>query len=164
MQKIVFSSVILGILLAISTSAHAAERYVVQGDGSEMLDTQTQLVWQRCAVGMVWSSGMCMGNASNLSLHTTFSIAKSLASTSGKAWRVPNIRELSSLAEHSTSNPAINAIAFPNTPSVEFMTSSPYQSAYYGSTLVWTVDFYYGDGTQQKVMTDTGALRLVRFP
>lgn len=164
MKKIVFSSLLLGILLGISTGVRAAERYVPQGDGSEILDTQTQLVWQRCAVGMVWSSGVCMGNTSTSSLHSAFSTAKTLASTSGKAWRLPTIRELSSLADRSTSNPAINATAFPNTPSIQFLTSSPYQSAYYGTTLVWTVDFYYGDATQQKVMTDIAALRLVRFP
>jgi len=30
---------------------HAEGRFVVSADGQEVTDTQTKLIWQRCAVG-----------------------------------------------------------------------------------------------------------------
>jgi hypothetical protein len=154
MKKIVFFS-----LLCISLSAGAAERYVPQGAGSEILDTQTQLIWQRCAVGMVWSSGICMGSATMLSHQVSLATAKTLAASSGKGWRVPSIRELNSIVNYTASNPAIDGTAFPTTPSLYFWASSPYQ---YNTAFVWCVDFNYGTATAAH--TDVFALRLVRLP
>jgi hypothetical protein len=57
-------------------------------------------------------------------------------------WRLPNIIELVSLVDPSTSVPAIQATVFPGTRVVdEYWTSTPFASL---SPLIWTVSFQYG--------------------
>ena len=56
-------------------------------------------------------------------------------------WRVPNINELESIAKLDTSSPAIDATAFPGTPTFSFWTSTSY--APYPSS-AWFANFYDG--------------------
>ena len=65
-------------------------RYQVLGDGSEVKDLQTGLVWARCSVGQTWDGGTCAGKAK------TFTIAEA-QKRAGQGWRVPSARELGSL-------------------------------------------------------------------
>jgi hypothetical protein len=56
-------------------------------------------------------------------------------------WRLPNIKELSSIIEQRCYNPAINLSVFPATPGSYFWSSSPDAD---GSEVAWNVDFGYG--------------------
>lgn len=156
MKKIFFSGLLSLIVLSMSAGVQAAERYIPQGDGSEILDTKTQLVWQRCAVGMVWSGGACMGTALGLSIQESFISANTLAVSSGQAWRVPNIRELLSIVDYD--NPPVDVVAFPNTPSSSFWTSTR------GASYSWGVFFTSSYSYSFPSHLDGHYLRLVRFP
>ena len=65
-------------------------RYQVMGDGSEIKDTQTGLIWQRCSVGQRWTGSSCEGQQKLF----TFGGAQKLAKD---GWRVPSLRELTGL-------------------------------------------------------------------
>lgn len=101
--------------------AMAIGPYTYNTDGSEVTDTITGLVWRRCNEGQTWSGSACTGTAVLLTHQATMERA---ATQTG--WRLPNIKELSSLVNKSNINPAIDAVAFPGTVSSYYWSSSPY--------------------------------------
>ncbi len=88
-------------------------RFTVKAE--EVYDKQTDLTWQRCAVGQRWvqSSG-CLGNPAKF----TFDEAQAL--TNGK-WRV-----LQGIVAEYCSEPAVDPALFPGTPSEQFWTNAFY--------------------------------------
>jgi hypothetical protein len=91
---------IIALLLAI-THSHAQtcnpnitrsapdSRYQLVNDNTEVKDTQTGLIWQRCSLGQTWSGSSCTGTA------TTYNWTNALqtAANMGNGWRVPNIKD-----------------------------------------------------------------------
>jgi hypothetical protein len=59
----------------------------------------------------------------------------------GEGWRVPSLTELQSVIDDEKEYPAVDPVAFPDTPSVVFWTSSPRAA---GEGAAWYVDFFYG--------------------
>lgn len=129
--------------------------------GSEVRDTVTGLVWQRCALGMAWNNGRCTGTSSTLSWPQAVEAAQTASpSASGRRWRLPTQAELYSLADRACSNPAINSTWFPETPSAPAWSSSVSVS---NSDYAWAVNFvYYGSESAQKNFAYR--VRLVRAP
>ena len=152
-------------------------RYQILGDGSELKDTQTDLIWARCSLGQRWDGSRCMGEAQIF----TFAKAQKLVSSSG--WHVPNIRELHSLVWCSTgrtkyigdpkdgeeaikhwcdgdyNSPTIQSDVFPQTPSNWFWSSSPYVG---DADYAWGVNFGTGYINNVKFRYYNGHVRLVR--
>lgn len=150
-------SVCLG-LWAGSPTVHAAARYIVSADGKEVADTTTRLIWRRCTEGLLWNGSFCAGSVSYLSHQGALQQAGTQA-TAFKAWRLPNVKELASIADiYRNPNPAIDTLVFPTTPSDKFWSSSPYIS---NSSYAWYVDFYDGY-TSYGLRTGAFATRLVR--
>lgn len=110
-------------------------------NGGEVTDKRTGLIWRRCAEGMVYRGGTCKGTASTFTHEQALQHAKSEASRVGKAWRVPEKDELTSIMDKSYSNPMIDPTAFPATPVEAFWSASPYVG---DSGNAWFVKF--GDG------------------
>ncbi len=134
-----------------------ADRFAVSG--AEVTDKRTGLVWARCSAGQSWDGSTCSGSASAFTHEQALQYA---ATQSG--WRLPNKRELFSLTDKGCSNPAIDSVAFPNTPSSWYWTSSPYVG-YSGSA--WYVDFSFGGAWYGGISYSDGrdyslAVRLVR--
>ena len=112
-----FNCLVLAASLAIVTNlAQAAcfadspltrpdDRYqAVDGsNGTEVKDTQTGLVWQRCMHGLKWDGNACSGNVTPQDWTTA---SKTVASA--KPWRLPTQAELDGLIEKSCSKPALN--------------------------------------------------------
>lgn len=119
----------------------ATPRYTVSADGQEVTDSQTNLIWRRCAEGMVFSGGTCIGTALPYNHEAALQRAATQASSTGIAWRLPNVKELSSIADKSLSNPAIDPTAFPATPASWFWSASPVVG---NSTVAWVVNFSHG--------------------
>lgn len=120
-----------------STPTAPNTRYELLNNGSEVKDIKTNLIWQRCSVGQTWSgTGGCTG-AVTYKGHWLYAL-----SLAGGEWRIPNIKELSSLVERACFAPAINESIFPNTQSSVYWSSSP--TAMYGGSDVWVVDFSNG--------------------
>jgi hypothetical protein len=128
------------ILLPVSLWANASP-FIVSADGQEVTDTKTGLIWRRCAEGMTASGGTCTGTASTYTHEAALTLASTQSTATGLAWRLPNVKELSSIADKSRSNPAIDTAAFPATPASWFWSSSPYVG---NASSAWFV--FFNDG------------------
>ena len=120
----------------------ALAEYSYSADGSEVTDSITGLTWRRCSEGMAWSNGTCTGTAASYTQGGALQRATSEA-TASKAWRLPNVLELSSITKAGeAAGPSIDTTAFPGTPSMNFWSSSPYVDY---SDYAWYVNFGHGD-------------------
>jgi Protein of unknown function (DUF1566) len=130
--------------IVITSFVHAAcpslpGRFVpVAAIPSEVLDTKTQLVWARCSVGQTWNG-------------STYAATQT-------GWRLPNIKELFSLADRGCETPAIDRSIFPNTNSVWY---GNFYNPYWSSTPLlttapahansaWVLRQYGGSDTQSR--------------
>jgi hypothetical protein len=145
-------------LLAVAASAsHGADRFTVLGDGAEVRDSTTKLVWRRCAEGL--SGPSCTGKLTRFKFAAAKADAERVAKSDGKAWRIPTKDELVSLLDKTVKKkPLINAQAFPKTPSELFWAT---RAGTDDDLNAWLVSFATG-----KVSGNTGQkafpLRLVR--
>jgi hypothetical protein len=119
----------------------ALPRYAVSVDGQEVADKQTNLTWRRCAEGMFWDGTTCTGTALQLTYDAALQRAKDVTSLTATAWRLPNIKELASIADKSLLHYPMDATAFPASPSGLFFSASPYVG---NSAYAWYVRFYDG--------------------
>ena len=131
--------------------------YTDNGDGT-ITDNSTSLMWQKCSVGL---SGASCGTGSVTSetwnQATTTCVGLSLAGHAD--WRLPNIRELSSLVIYDTTAPlAINTTYFPNTQSSSYWSSTPSTQ---DSGSAWSVNFSSGFSSYSSIGY-TGDVRCVR--
>ncbi len=139
--------------------ALAQQRYSASADGQEITDNKTSLVWQRCAEGMSWKVRTCAGQAVYLNQTDAVAQAKAEAAADGKPWRLPTLKELSSIVavrEAEEGKAAIDAIAFPATPVARFWTSSSVGPGYF--MFVGFAEGSAGEGARNS----PGAIRLVR--
>jgi len=114
-----------------------AHRWVASSD--EVLDKSTNLVWRRCAEGQAWNGSTCEGSPSTfLTVSDAIEHTKAQALSSGKAWRTPNVKELSSLADTDTRYPAVDRGAFPGFQSGAFHTGTHWTG---NQVYSWRVSF-----------------------
>ncbi|MFI3137025.1 MAG: DUF1566 domain-containing protein [Methylococcaceae bacterium] len=115
-------------------------QFIDQG-GGVVTDAKSGLMWKKCSEGQVWdaSKATCAGEAGGYTWQTTLQNAQAINNNGGflglKGWRLPNIKELSSITEKQCTDPAINLTVFPNTSNALYWSSSSYASnghyAYY---------------------------------
>jgi Protein of unknown function (DUF1566) len=116
-------------------------RFVDHADGTQT-DTRSNLMWLTCSSGQTWSKGECTGTARELTWQGANEFAAKInadASHFFKDWRVPDIRDLASIAEPQCRNPRINLIVFPNTPSATFWSATERRGS--EATLVYVLSF-----------------------
>ena len=101
-------------------------RFENHGDGT-VSDKESRLMWMRCSAGQAVSGGTCSGAAVNVDLLS----ARSLAADVNRRgqffyndWRVPQLKELATIAERQCENPRVNLAIFPNTPAGLYWTAS----------------------------------------
>ena len=135
--------------------------YNTSVDGQEVTDLSTGLIWRRCAEGMVFNGVTCTGFPNRLTHEAAILQAAAQANATGKAWRLPNIKELSSLVDRTRFNPAIDTVAFPSAPTGAFWSASP-NASFPGS--VWFVGFYNGAVGASSVRFGNSQVWLVRSP
>ena len=116
------------------------ERYEINGDGT-VTDTVTDLMWMQCSLGQN-SDDNCSGHFEPYYWQGALQAAENSNFADYYDWRLPNIKELSSLAALDRYAPAINEAIFPNTPLDSYWSSTPNVS-YDGYT--WMFNFYYGE-------------------
>lgn len=131
--------------LCLLSSAQAQSRYAVVSSGTEVTDTKTGLIWQRCSAGQSWDGSTCAGSAVTYTHEQALAYAKTQT-----GWRLPTVKELSSLADKGRSNPAIDTAVFPATASDSYWTSSPLVGypgrAWFVNFVSYGVSYYGRDG------------------
>jgi hypothetical protein len=137
--------------------ATPTENFFDFGDGT-VLHRDTQLVWQRCAVGQSWTGTDCSGTADVLDWAGALNAADQATDAGHSDWRVPNRNELGSIIETRCHGSAINGAIFPASPTTGFWTSSPLSGQ---AEQAWSIDFDLGIVQPQAQDTEQ-ALRLVR--
>ena len=137
-------------------------------DGT-VTDLKTKLIWKKCTEGQTWTTNTnsCIVNGEVNIQYTweeALELAKNTNNNGGFAsavnWRLPNIKELSSIVENACYGPAINLTVFPNTPAGIYWSSTPYIGS---NDNVWTVRFNYGQNSMD-AKYDYYFARLVRDP
>ena len=131
------------------------------GDGT-ITDRKTGLIWKQCQEGQS-GSDCASGGVETFTWQQALQRAQTVNSSGGFAgfsdWRLPTIKELSSLVEHQCVDPAINLTRFPNASNHWLLSSSTVAGDADGAWLVffdnghtgWNDKYYY-----------SGRLRLVR--
>lgn len=114
-------------------------QFSYSANGTEVTDNQTKLIWSRCSLGQSWSGTNCIDSPTLVNQEQALSSAKLV-----KGWRIPNIKELSSLVDSRRESPAIDTAAFPSTPLGCVWSSSPVVGGATAGAKVWTVDISYG--------------------
>lgn len=151
-----FKVAVCVVLMGLASTAQAAcpsapGRFVASG--AEVTDSQTGLVWARCSAGQSWSGSSCSGAASTHTHEQALALAQAAT-----GWRLPNVKELTSITDKGCQSPATDSAAFPNTPSAVYWSSSPFVV---GAGSAWVVDFDDGD-VDVDGRNDGYAVRLVR--
>lgn len=130
------------------------------GDGT-ITDTKTGLIWKRCLEGQS-GSDCASGSAEAFTWQQALQRAQTVNSSGGFAgfsdWRLPTIKELSSLVEHQCVDPAINLTRFPNA-SNHWLWSSSAVAGF--PNYAWGV-FFLNGSTNWSDKSDGYQLRLVR--
>ena len=102
--------------------------WVDNGDGT-VSDVATGLIWEQ----------ILDGSANNYSEAITYCDNLSLAGYTD--WRLPDVKELTSVVDYRNDQPAVDAGAFPATNNIEFWSSSEFAS---DTSQAWRVDFVDG--------------------
>ena len=151
------------------------------GDPSLVQDTRSQLLWQRCAVGMHWRAPRCVGQAQRMTHAQALALAAHMAQADGQRWRLPRVKELQRLRDRSLQPPRLNEALFPDAPegwhwssnaSVNTGTVNPYaydnvmRQGTGASTLsmrqAWAVDLDTGEASGDMGRGNLLPVRLVR--
>lgn len=125
-------------------------------DGT-ITDGATGLMWKKCSEG---KTGVACETGADTTKTWTEALAVCEADTTGgyTDWRLPNIRELLSIVDYGTANPAINSLF--NSLSDYYWSSTSYQDPG-NQNLAWYVDFLDG-GTSNDNKTNSYYVRCVR--
>ncbi len=149
---------VAGIAGFVPVQVFAQERYTASADNQEVTDSKTGLIWRRCAEGMTWKSKTCTGQP--VFLTQPAAAARALASaTAGQEWRLPTMKELSSIVavrEADVGKAAIDPVVFPATPVARFWSSSSVGTGYF-------MYVAFSEGSAGEAARNApGAVRLVR--
>ncbi len=124
-----FKSSLAIVLAVVAWSAQAAcpvtlGRFVA--NGAEVADTQTRLIWARCSLGQTWNGAGCVGTPTVVYHEQAMALAQAAS-----GWRLPNVKELASIVDRRCASPAIDSVAFPDTPFSKIY----YYSGFWSSTI-----------------------------
>jgi len=108
------------------TESTPNSRFTTNSD--TVLDNLTGLVWMRCSLGHSWDGTDCSGTLTAMNWISALNVAESTNFAGFSDWRLPNVKELSSIVEDACRSPAINETVFPST-SAAYWSSSPYFSS-----------------------------------
>ena len=142
-----FTSSVNAVCNASAPATTPTTDFTVHNDGT-VTHNRTGLMWKVCSEGQTWnntSGGSCTGTATTHNWQESLEIPNTLNTGGGFAghsdWRLPNLKELKSIAELSCYNPAINEAIFNSALSNGYWSSSPFSS---NSDRAWRVHFNYG--------------------
>lgn len=106
------------------TATTPTEQFIDNGDGT-LTDSVRGLMWMRCSLGQSWQNNSCSGEALQLNWQQALVVAHGFEYAGQRGWRLPNVKELSSITEGQCVRPAINSELFPNTPADDYWSATP---------------------------------------
>lgn len=132
-------------------------------------DKLTKLIWSRCVYGQTWSAekNTCIGVPERKTWAESLALAKIANPDGTSGWRLPDLKELSTLMDYQCLIPPLNPTIFPNAPgsiSHGLWTSSPvfiYTNLAESSPRIWSVDLETG-GYFQHFLSDRNYILFVK--
>jgi hypothetical protein len=92
-------------------------RFLDNADGT-VTDKESKLMWMRCSIGQTWDGQACAGAADSEAWAEAQAQASDLnrrGSLFYADWRLPQLRELATIAERECADPRVNLVVFPGT-------------------------------------------------
>lgn len=130
--------------LAQAAPSTSTADFTDNGDGTATHKI-TGLTWKRCVEGLIWTGTTCGGERGGFTWAQAIALNAPFAGKND--WRLPNIRELSTIIERGSS-PAINTTIFPGLPTSYLWSASVYGAS---SVSVWSFGLALGyDGPDDK--------------
>ncbi len=137
-----------------SIPASTSNNQLVDNGNRTITDTKTGLMWKNCMEGFSGNDCEISSSITSFNWQEALGQARIVNTGTGFAgyhdWRLPNIKELSSIVEVQCHNPAINLHRFPNTENVYVWSGTPGKNP----AFAWWVNFSYGysgyDGRTRK--------------
>ncbi|WP_298607296.1 DUF1566 domain-containing protein [uncultured Thiothrix sp.] len=139
--------------------SNSLNQFQDNGNGT-ISDQKTHLMWQKCPIGQTGND--CSGEPEVLTWLNALNKAVTLNNNNYanySDWRMPNMKELSTLVERSCMYPAINLENFPNTGGYQLFWTSTTLIGNPGSVI--GISFTFGT-PEAASKTSTRSLRLVR--
>jgi len=148
----------LACLTGILSVTAFSQTLTISADGTEVTDRKFGLIWRRCVEGMNWDGAMCSGVANTFTYEAALRQAMVKVGSASPVWRLPDVNELSSIADRGRINAAVDPAAFPVTPPNWFWSASPYLG---NSGFARVVNFFNGS-VYVSNRNHSGYVRLVR--
>jgi hypothetical protein len=124
-------------------------------------DATTSLTWHGCTAGQT-GDDCTSGIASSFSLEQANAFCEGSTLGGYNDWRVPNLRELTTIVDYSRINPATHPLYFPATPQAGVFWTTTSVVGYVGFIgNPWYISFQYGLASGYRVFTPTN-VRCVR--
>jgi hypothetical protein len=136
----------------------APEEDFIRFDSGQVLHLNTNLMWMRCAIGQTWDGETCTGEAEPYTWKQALELSVGYSFNGSTNWRLPNVKELSSITERSCTRPSIDTDLFPATAPDDFWTSTPSMT---DAERAWVVAFF-NSSNSIKEKNRTVFVRLVR--
>jgi len=147
MRKIIFVILIVFGFIATGCSGkfkdNAIEKFKDNGDGT-VTDVATGLTWQQADAKRAWEAAITYCEGLNHANH--------------QDWRLPNIKELQTIVDMTTSDLTIDPISFPGTKASLYWSATTFES---NDLNAWVVDFSNGDDYSE-FKSSTNYVRCVR--
>lgn len=170
---LLFSPVVLAACNSAAPATTPSSDFTVHSDGTVTHKT-TGLMWKVCSEGQTWVGGVsvstsCTGSIITYLWDAALQIPEALNAGGGfplsgvgtpyNDWRLPNLKELQSIAELRCYSPGINENIFPSTVSFIYWSSSPDAI---NSSNAWGLHFSYGGNDYNYSRNSVQRVRLVR--
>lgn len=133
-----------------------AQSFTDNGNGA-VTDNNTGLMWQKCSAGQN-NDATCSGTVSTKTWQQALDYCNGLSLAEYTDWRLPNVKELKSITDDTTSSPSIDSTYFPNTESSAYWSSTTKETYEYSA---WSVNFTFGS-IWSGAKTALGTVRCVR--
>ena len=126
----------------------------------EVEDSVHGWFWSRCSWGQRFENGSCIGQATALSYQQAQQAVAAYRLSTGKAWQIPSLQQLTSSVELACHDPAIDPSIFPNSASANYWSSTEFinQAQHH-----WLVNFVKG-GNLVQADKQTAYLRMLYSP
>jgi len=136
--------------------------YTLTGGSLVTVDDRTGLMWLTNPSTNTFINENCDWKNYTCSWGNAIYTCENLNFAGYEDWRLPNVRELTSIVNYGKSLPSVNTTAFPGIISTDYWTSTPFIDGYGGWYDTFSVNFSYGSVNTVSYGSTYLALQCVR--